>query len=77
MRKPRVTLKQTPPKTLALVGRKSPAGSKNLAGLGKGIDMPNQSVGSSSAPYKHETPQLGNFDMGESPAFGVAKDLLK
>lgn len=71
MFKPRI--KTTPPKVTPLVGRKSPAGSKNYGGLGKGIDMPNQSqaaFGSSTAPYKHETPQLGNFN------FGPAKDLL-
>lgn len=64
------------PKLMAMTGRASPKGSlaHPLRGLipsistTKAIDMPNQSE---RAPYKHETPQLGNIK------FGVDKDLLQ
>jgi hypothetical protein len=48
-------IKQTPPKLTPLVGRKSPAGSQNFGGLGKGIDMPDQSQ---QPQYKHAIPQV-------------------
>ena len=72
MRKPR--LATTPPKLTPLLGRASPKGSKNYGGLGKGIDMPNQSqnlmtasplgLASSKASYKHDVPQLGEIKFG-------------
>jgi len=67
-------LSTTPPVTRALIGRASPKGSSNVAGLNKGIDMPNQSateglnmspLGSASAKYKHDTPQLGVVKFGD------------
>jgi len=49
----------------------SPAGSHNFGGVGKGIDMPNQSQkalgGQPRAPYKHETQQKGVISFGVAP----------
>ena len=59
-----------PPRLAPLVGRASPQGSHNFGGVGKGVDMPNQSASptssatmsplgvklGSTAPFKHEIP---------------------
>jgi hypothetical protein len=49
MRPPR--LSTTPPKLPALVGRASPAGSKNFGGIGKAADAPNKSATAASSPF--------------------------
>jgi len=64
-------MSMAPPKLAPLVGRASPAGSHNFGGVGKGIDMPNQSQkalgGQPRAPYKHETQQKGVISFGVAP----------
>lgn len=61
MRKPR--LSTAPPKIMPLVGRKSPAGSHNFAGVNKGFDAPNKTAtaAANTSPFGAAPPAPGGL----------------